>query len=269
MKLLSQVLCQFRSTQSIIIYFLRCSICSSFLRLKELTAGAEAPLHPQGPWSRPQQPKLLATPGWGSSLHSWSWPPGQAPLIRNVLVKAVLHMISPHTAVNLCPWPLPQQGWHVGGNTPSMKEEWGPSPAEEASPEALKATTLLILHPDLQLLSVPAWASLRMQSWVQLHRQHALENPQQNQLTRSAPWTSIKWPERGWDITKTVFWIQAKEWSAWEKDAQQNWENWLLGPRQTFEICYDSQHVNIRSLNFLTKSIFTYIGPRTAYHNHK
>lgn len=149
MKLLSQVLCQFRSTQSIIIYFLRCSICSSFLRLKELTAGAEAPLHPQGPWSRPQQPKLLATPGWGSSLHSWSWPPGQAPLIRNVLVKAALHMIGPHTAVNLCPWPLPQQGWHVGGNTPGMKEEWGPSPAEEASPEALKAATLLTLRPDL------------------------------------------------------------------------------------------------------------------------
>lgn len=150
MKLLSQVLCQFRSTQSIIIYFLRCSICSSFLRSKELTAGAEAPLHPQGP-------------GLGlSSQNSWQPLAGVLPSTAGAHLqdrhhwsgmccwKQSLHMISQHMAVNLCPWPLPQQGWHVGGvNTPGMKEEWGPSPAEEASPEALKAATLLTLRPDL------------------------------------------------------------------------------------------------------------------------
>lgn len=129
MKLLSQVLCQFRSTQSIAIYFLRCSMYSSFLRPKELTAGAEALLHPQGPWSRPQQPKLLATPNWGSSLHSWSSRLRDRHHWSGMCCwKHSLPMISQHTSVNLCPWPLPQQGWHVGGvNTPAWRRSENPA----------------------------------------------------------------------------------------------------------------------------------------------
>jgi len=37
-------------------------------------------------------------------------------------------MIRRHTTVNLCPWPRPRQGWHVGGWThPGWKRSGGPA----------------------------------------------------------------------------------------------------------------------------------------------
>lgn len=151
--------------------------------------------------------------------------------------KHSLYMISQHTAVNLCPWPLPQQGWHVGGvNTPRLKEEWGPSPAKEASPEALTATALLTLLPDL-LADPSAFLGITVDAVLGSSLSPTcLGKHQQNQLTRSTPCASIKWPEQGWAISKTAFWIQPKEWSCpgWGGKDAQNWEDWLLGPNQTF-----------------------------------
>jgi hypothetical protein len=144
-------------------------------------------------------------------------------------------MISRHTTVNLCPWPLSRHGWHVGGWThPGWRSTEGPAQQRRPfrsmeshrspDPAALRPPRCSLCLHGLHSEPGPGFNSIANKRWKPSRKPNdKICSPSIHRVTRaelSNPIPNIL------DPTKART-------DSGDKGAQR-WQYWLLAAKQTF-----------------------------------